>query len=177
MKLVKVLLFCLFSFSLYAQNEEMEQLLSVQNINISEIKDISCPNIVYNKSYANDGLSFQASNGEKKGLHNSIINDTSHHLRTKSIRQKKSLKFEANSVVINALNGCTFHVADYYGDFGHSRVVTCLEGELRGLQAIADNGVFAVESTNVEWFHGYFVHHYPHAIVYSYQNKQIFKIK
>lgn len=87
--------------------------------------------------------------------------------------QAKSVKFYSSSVFITVKGGFTFHVADYYGPYGTSRIVTCLDGNMIGHQGISDNGILQIESTNVIWYKDYFVHFYPAGHVTSYANKQI----
>lgn len=89
----------------------------------------------------------------------------------------KSVKYYANTVNIIVNGGFTFHVGDYYGSYGHSRIVTCLDGDMVGYQGISDNGVVVISSNAVKWHKGYFVHTYPGGKVTSYPNKQICEFK
>ena len=85
----------------------------------------------------------------------------------------KSLSHETNMVSIQVLDGFYFHVADYYDG---TRVVTCLDGGLRGYQGIAFNGKQIAECNNVKWFKKHFEHQYPNGKIYSYPNKQVIKL-
>jgi len=179
MRYLLIALLCLTSLFVchgYAQQEEITQLLSVQNISISEVPNISTPDNFLNERNMDEGLSFQLLTKEKEEHQNSRENDTSPRVNAKKMASKKTQKFYANVVAINVLNGYTFHVADYYGPYGNSRIVTCLNGEMRGLQGIADNGVITIESTDVTWHKDYFVHRYPYGKVTSYPNSQVLEI-
>lgn len=90
----------------------------------------------------------------------------------KVAKKVNGIKIYATSVSITVISGYSFHVADYYGPYGNSRIVTCLDGDMRGQQGIADNGVLQIESTNVKWYNDYFIHYYPAGQVTSYPNKQ-----
>lgn len=80
--------------------------------------------------------------------------------------------FTTPYVRIEYLNGYKFHVADYAGG---NRVVTCLDGEMKGCQAIGYNGVIFAKSDVVEWHKKYFVHHYIDGQIISYPTKQTAK--
>lgn len=153
------------------QKSAIEILLLVRNISISAIDDICNPNICLNEHDNEQGLSEKLMSEEEK-----VQNDYSVLLRSKKSSQKTQ-KAETYAVSITVINGFTFHVADYYGDWGNSRVVTALDGELRGRQEIADNGIIMAASTNVIWHKDFFEHTYPAGKVYTYQNKQVLKIK
>lgn len=146
------------------QEKALEKLLCVRNVNASEVPDISSPNICLTEQVTDKNLSYQMLNGVNAAL-----------IQSKS--KKASNKMETHSVMVNNIDGYIFHVADYYGVWGNSRVVTCLNGDMRGLQGIADNGILMVESTDVKWHKNYFEHNYPAAKTYSYPNKQIFELK
>lgn len=92
-------------------------------------------------------------------------------------KSAKSIKYYANVVNTVVNGGYTFHVADYYGAYGHSRIVTCLDGGMKGEQGIADNGVLVITSNKVKWHKGYFVHTYPAGKVTSYPNAQTCEFK
>lgn len=77
----------------------------------------------------------------------------------------KYVKYYANTFFTTQINGYNFHVADYYGVYGNSRIITCLDGPLVGYQAIADNGVIVVETTSVIYYGDRSVHFYPSAKV------------
>lgn len=89
----------------------------------------------------------------------------------------KKAQYETYAVSINVVSGYRFHIADYYGTYGSSRVITALDGELRGRQEIADNGIVMAASTQVRWHKDYFVHTYPRGKVYTYLNKQVLEMK
>lgn len=92
-------------------------------------------------------------------------------LAAKSFR----VKSETSAVSISVLNGYHFHVADHPDG---TRVVTCLDGSMKGYQAMYFNGMVTAESSNVKWHaHHHFVHKYPAGQVLSYPKKQILEIK
>lgn len=173
--LFSTLTLCLFAFNAHAQQNELEQLLSFQNISVSEIPDICSLGIFSNEPCINEGLAFQLS--AEKATQNSLEGIPSFQLDAKTRAAKKVQKTHANSVVINVSNGYTFHVADYYGYYGNSRVVTCLNGAMKGHQGIADNGIVLAESNDVTWHKGYFVHRYPNGKITSYPNSQTAEIE
>jgi hypothetical protein len=143
------------------QEQIIEKLLSVRAINTTEISDICSQNICPSEYFADEGLSYQLVSGANTDLQ----------------PMSSSKKMETYSIMIHNIEGYTFHIADYYGYWGNSRVVTCLDGGLRGLQGISDNGILMVQSTDVKWHKNYFEHKYPAAKVYSYSNKQVFELK
>lgn len=171
-----------FALSSYAdtvkniQEKAIEQLLSVRNIRVSEELDICSSDICLCESFTEEGLSFQLLTGEKRELQDCFVNDISAQFSAKT-SSIKSQKIETYAVVINIIDGYTFHIADYYGYYGHSRVVTCLDGAMRGRQGISDNGILMVESTDVKWHKDYFEHTYPAGKVYTYTNKQVMEFK
>jgi hypothetical protein len=85
----------------------------------------------------------------------------------------KSFRAETSSVAVAKLNGITIHIADYPDG---TRVLTCLEGSLKGLQEGYFNGVLVLSSRNVKWHSKYFVHTYPNGKITSYPKKQIAEI-
>lgn len=176
MKLFITFLCSLVAFNMYAQQEELDQLLSIQNINVSEVLDICSPDICLHEICTTKGFSSLLLTEEKKDLLESFEKNVSQHFNVKVSTSKKAQKLETNLVAINIVNGFTFHVADYYGPLGNSRVITCLDGDMRGYQTIADNGIQTASSNNVVWHKGYFVHHYPYGKIYSYPNKQRLEI-
>lgn len=176
MKIFITLLLCLVAFNAHAQKDQIKQLLSLRNINTSNILDICSQDLNSDEVYEDAGLSFQLSNEGVNESRDSFINDIQYQLRSKKVLSIPK-KMVANSVSITVLDGFTFHIADYYGHYGHSRIITCLDGNMRGYQEIADNGVSGIGSSEVKWHKGYFVHNYPNAKIYSYPDKQIFKIK
>lgn len=151
MKILAVLL-CLITFNLFAQEQEFNQILSIKNVHVLGMTDI-CSYLSVEEhessicSFSLKSLAFSNSQLEKRAVY-----------------------YETQNVSIQNKGGYNFHIADYYDG---SRVVTCLDGELRGLQGIAINGVKVVESTNVEWYKNYFVHRYPNGSIHSYPNKQV----
>lgn len=175
MRHISTLILCLIAFNAHAQQNEFEQLLSVQNISVSEIPDICSIGAFSNGNCIDEGLSFQLA---KRGSQNlSEDTTTPFQVNEQTRAPKKIQKHHANSVSINVLNGFTFHVADYYGYYGTSRVVTCLDGEMKGNQAIGDNGIVQAESNDVTWHKGYFVHRYPYGKVTSFPNSQTLEIE
>lgn len=157
----------------YTQENEFKQLLSMQFLSTNDIPNICSEEISLSEPCSSDGLSSLLLNGETKELQN--LFESGMQCNAKS--SKKSQKFETYSVVITNIDGYIFHVANYYGSYGNSRVITCLNGEMRGLQGISDNGVQMAESTDVVWHNDYFVHRYPRGKVISYSNRQILEFK
>lgn len=145
-----VLLLCLATFNLGAQENEFNQILSVKNIQITEPIDFTSGNPVIKSTplLEDDALAIKLDES-------SVV--------------KKSVFYEAYAVWIQNLNGYNFHIADYWDG---TRVVTCLDGGMVGLQAISVNGIKMVESTNVKWYNNRFVHRYPAGKVTSYSYKQ-----
>lgn len=84
-----------------------------------------------------------------------------------------SLTVESVSVHTHIQNGYKFHIADYYNG---TRIVTCLNGSMKGLQGVSSYGNKVAESSNVEWHSSYFIHYYPDGRVESYPNKQYMKV-
>lgn len=170
MKFFAAFFLCFFAFQVHgSQHENLIHVLSMKNLSPSNISEIS---------FIGD-IDIDAHNGVNNllSLNHSVLESNS-LISSQVLRSKNSnVKAIANSVSITSLNGFTYHVADYYGAYGHSRIVTCLDGSMRGHQSVADNGVIGIESNDVEWHQGYFVHRYPKAKVYSYPNKQMFEIK
>jgi hypothetical protein len=157
MKIFTIMILCVLSLSSTVQGVDTEQLNLLNNITsgIAET-DIQggcdkCGDLCIQLSVPNHNVLAKA---PKKAL------------------AVQAVKIHANSVSITVLNGYTFHVADYYGPYGNSRIVTCLDGDMQGHQGIADNGILRIESTNFEWYKDYFVHYYPAGKVVSYANKQ-----
>lgn len=148
----------------------IEKLLSVRNVDVSSIDNICNPNICLNESsHDSSGISAQLVSGK-------VRDDFSILLRAKKLSQKTQ-KAETYAVFVTVLEGYTFHVADYYGSWGNSRVVTALDGQMRGRQEIADNGVVMAASTDVKWHNDYFEHTYPAGKIYTYKDKQVLKLK
>jgi hypothetical protein len=86
---------------------------------------------------------------------------------------KSSRFYETYRVSVINYGGFNFHVADYNDG---ARIVTCLDGGMRGYQAIAYNGSQVASSYDVQWYSNYFVHRYPDGKVYSYSNRQIAEV-
>lgn len=82
----------------------------------------------------------------------------------------KSFRLETSAVAEIKLNGLKYHVADYPDG---TRVITCLDGSLKGLQEVYFEGSRILMSIDVEWHSKYFEHKYPNGKVKSYPNKQI----
>lgn len=163
-----------FLISLNVNSAENQQekiinlLLSMQNINVNELSDFCSEEIQIKENLLQEGLSYKMLTGNTNEFQEVFENDLMPQFNAKVNLNK----FETRSVVINKMEGYTFHIADYFGQWGNSRIVTCLDGELRGLQGIADNGVIMAQSTDVTWHKNYFVHRYPKGKVTSYPNKQ-----
>ena len=85
----------------------------------------------------------------------------------------KSVIYAAYSVSIVNSGGFLFHVADYRDG---SRVVTCLDGGMRGYQSVYLNGRQVNSSSNVTWYQNYFVHYYQGGKIHSYVDRQITEI-
>ena len=169
MKLFKIIMLVLVSFSsssMYAQEEEIEQLLSVESISVSGVTDICSPDICTNDKGKSGDLSRQLSVSND---HNPSNDRNSPQFQVKMMAAKKAQKFEAYSVAINVLHGFTFHISDYHDG---TRVITALDGDMRGYQAIGVNGVIVTSSNAVEWHGNYFVHYYQYGKVISYPNRQ-----
>lgn len=90
-----------------------------------------------------------------------------------SMAAKASKYYETYNVRIQTANGYNFHVADYSDG---TRVVTCLDGEMRGLQGVAINGVVTSESYNVTWYSNYFTHRHTGGTVTSWVNRQVIQL-
>ena len=84
--------------------------------------------------------------------------------------------FYADKVNVVVKNGYTFHVGDYSSD---TRIVTCLDGSERGLQAISLNGIVLWSSRNVvwtgtSWTGASFMHFYSNKTVVSAPSSQYY---
>ncbi len=90
------------------------------------------------------------------------------------VKGAKKAYFETYAAGVVVLGGYLWHVADYYDG---TRVVTALDGGMRGYQGVSVYGIQTAESVNVEWHKDYFVHRYPTGKIYSYPNRQIIEIK
>lgn len=86
---------------------------------------------------------------------------------------KASKYLETYNVYHQTINGFSFHIADY--TIGE-RVVTCLNGPLRGRQLIGVNGVIVSESYNAVWYSDYFFHRHTGGTVTSWSNRQVVQI-
>lgn len=82
----------------------------------------------------------------------------------------KAVIIETYFVTHVQLGGYEFHIADYKDG---TKIVTCLDGSLRGTQGISYRGQLQIESRNVSWFGNYFVHYYPGGTVTSFADRQI----
>lgn len=92
-------------------------------------------------------------------------------LEEKSVSKNlKALIVETYFVSHVHLGGYEFHVADYKDG---TKIVTCLDGSMRGLQGISYRGLLRIESRNVRWCGDYFVHFYPGGTVTSFSDRQI----
>ena len=81
--------------------------------------------------------------------------------------------FESYSVEIKTLGGFSFHIADYPDG---ARVVTCLDGKMKGYQALYVNGIQIMDSWDVTWYSNYFIHKYVGGCVYSCAYKQVIQV-
>lgn len=79
-------------------------------------------------------------------------------------------KFETSAVSICTINGVKYHIADYSDT---TRVVTALDGDLRGYQGVSVGGVKTAESIKVNWFNDHFTHTYVSGKITSYDNRQV----
>jgi hypothetical protein len=141
------------------QEKAIDMLMSTKILDASQLSNVCSKNISLNEHSFDEGLSYQLLSQDDETEHS------------------KGIKVETHCVMINVIDGFAFHVADYFGHYGHSRAVTCLDGPLRGLQNIADNGILMIQSTDVKWHKNYFEHTYPGAKIYSYSNKQVCEFK
>jgi hypothetical protein len=96
--------------------------------------------------------------------------NTSSVKKSQLINSIKSKFYETYNVSVINYGGYNFHVAIYPDS---TRVITCLDGEMRGYQGVAINGAQIAESFDVQWYNDHFVHRYPNGKIYSYSNKQI----
>lgn len=176
MRVFTVVLICLFTVFGYSQDENIAQLLTNQNGAVSRIvtdredspwfgKNISVP-----IPPGPDNLLDSSSDDETPQL---ITQE--HYQYSASVSRKTSHKkeFETYAVSILYNNGCKVHVADYYDG---TKVLTFLDGELKGLQGVGVNGVQTAESNAVEWHSKYFVHYYTNGKIYTYSNKQVLEL-
>ncbi len=161
MKSLITLLTFFVVFNICAQEEEMQFLLSMQNHCTLET-----PGILAKDGCTTTGELANSLAGIKT-LSNEIltINAGRHHV--------KKQRFHAYAVSHTVINGHNFHVADYQDG---TRVVTCLSGEMRGLQGVGVNGILTQENPNAEWHKNHFVHYYTHGRILSYPTKQIFEL-
>jgi hypothetical protein len=150
-------LFLMLAFSLCAgeQEKEFAQLLSIKNINPSEMQDLCSGKQKEKVAAASEKTSPKAIAMESTDA------------------AKDSLFFDTYFISYQVINGYTFHVADYLDG---TRIVTCLDGYLRGLQGVSVNGIQVSESTDVIWYGNYFVHWYITGKVYSYTYKQVIEL-
>jgi hypothetical protein len=82
----------------------------------------------------------------------------------------KAIYFQTNNVSFQYFEGHKFHVADYPDG---SRVITIMDGNEKGFQAITFNGEIIICSDNVQWHKKYFVNFYPAGAIYTHPNMQI----
>lgn len=81
--------------------------------------------------------------------------------------------YETYNVGVISTGGYNFHVAVYNDG---TSIITCLDGGMRGYQAVAVNGIQVDESYNVQWYGSFFVHLYPNGKVTSYSNRQVAEV-
>ena len=86
---------------------------------------------------------------------------------------KASKRYETIAIQMVVESGYTFHIAHYSNE---TKVISCLNGPLGGVQEIYHNGVYQGGTENVQWYAGYFVHFYKRGRIISYPNKQILEI-
>jgi hypothetical protein len=143
-------LLCLYTFSAFAQEAELKQILSLQDVSAFGMSGLTLDEL-----YLHD----EASLPENMVWHQSKVS--------------ASRRIEAYAVATIVNQAFTYHIADYYNGI---QIITCLDGELKGLQVIAVDGYIKKNSDNVDWFDDYFIHYYTDGTVYSYPNKQIMEI-
>lgn len=171
MKFIVCGIVCLFSITLFAQEETLIKLLeekpkqAVVKIAAS-IEDNYC----YGKS-----ISIPMPMGSMELPPKSIEIEIPTFLMqgNRHAALQSSLYFETYAVLTLIIDGYSFHIADYYDG---TRVVTCLNGPLMGLQTVSFNGTKLVESTNVHWYADYCIHYYQTGKIYSYNNRQIIEV-
>lgn len=151
---ILAVLFCLVAFNAYPQEQQFSEMLSIKNVKATSLEEVFTE------------PSFPAAAENSKAARLAAP-------EAAAAFQSKSLYFETYVVYIQSYGGYTFHVADYLDG---TRVVTCLDGPLMGLQGISVNGIKIGESNDVIYYPTFFVHFYPGGKIYSYLNKQIFEI-
>lgn len=153
---------CLLPFTGFTQEAQFHQLLEIQNLNVDDSNQIQR---LFSESREQDFCATlaQIHSHEFPISQQLNLNET----------LAKSFCAETYDVRIVLYQGYTFHVANH---FDGSRVVTCLDGSLRGLQGIARNGVVKAESSNVVWLTNSFVHYYPGGQIRSYAARQVAEI-
>lgn len=151
---ILAIIFCIATLNLCAQEEDFNRMLMMKSVPVSKITD-----------FCLDSPIKECETTEGSDILSRLFGQTN--------AVAKSTLYNAYSVSIQDSQGYLFHVADYYDG---TRVVTCLNGPLLGLQGVSFKGVKIVESTDVIWFSDYFVHYYPTIIVNSYANQQIIKL-
>ena len=145
MRILAILL-CLVAFNLNGQEEEFKQMLSIRQVTVTDMESIY------------SGVLSEKIETTKSDAISRFLSPS----ETDSQLEKKSLISETFAVSVQYLSGYLFHVADY---FDGTRVVTCLDGPLVGLQGISINGVQIAESYDVTWLSNYFVHYYAVKLV------------
>lgn len=152
-KILLILWILSLSCHIYGQNTEFKQLAKIQN------------------KTAMVGL--KSAKGNTLGKYLGVLNDTN-KLLSYNCKASKYQKFESHNVQQVLYYDGSYHIADYVDG---TRVVTCLDGDHKGLQGISFNGVIKAESRDVKWKKGYFIHTYPGGTITSYPNKQISELK
>jgi hypothetical protein len=155
-KLSLGLLLVLSSFTgiICGQEQELMKLVSIQTVNVNDMMNIA----------------LESASNEESESDNLILAKRIDQQSSESELVKKSIYFNAASVNIQKMNGYHFHVADYTDG---TRIVTSLDGEIKGMQVVGYNGKLVVSSSNVEWQNNNFTHYYPAGKVISYPNQQI----
>jgi hypothetical protein len=167
MKILATILACSIAISGFTHEAEMNQLLSIQNLSALGINLDGFDKEILNSSNNDTERSLNTTSGNmlEKLLEEQPSSEM--HIKGKSL-------FETYAVSLVMINGYTFHVADYTDG---TRIVTALDGETRGLQAIGFNGIINGYSTIVEWHSNHFVHRYTDGKITSYSNKQVVELK
>lgn len=166
-KTLLTLFLCSFSFAGYSQEKEMNEILTKPKSSTG-----SCGSSI---SSAITGAAKSPLHGESTAEPN--IKEKSMSVQKGDTLSAKSFRGRSETSVVSTavLNGYHFHVADHPDG---TRVVTCLDGNMKGYQAMSFNGVVQAQSSNVHWHaHHHFVHKYPSGQVLSYPKKQVIELK
>lgn len=143
------------------------QSLTAQEEEISELLFDTC--IYNNEDEAHSAMVQAISNETQIETTPNLNSKIAKHAATSHAR----FKYETTNVSIVILGGYKFHVADYLDG---SRVVTALDGKMKGYQAVGMNGIQQGYSENVEWRGTSFIHYYPYGRIISYPDRQIVEL-